>query len=80
MVDAPVVHIGENSPEEVALKLLDKIASVERVTFYHGDTPGEQVATREWLLNTYVQCLRATKLGVAPKQGEPDPSSWLKRG
>ena len=37
--EIPTMHIGENSPEEVALKLLRYIASVERKVL-HTTTPG----------------------------------------
>jgi hypothetical protein len=54
MADAPVVHIGENSPEEVALKLFNYIAAVEgRALYIQGDKP----ADREWILRTYNQCI-----------------------
>lgn len=62
MADAtPVVHIGENSPEQVALKLLREVMIVEgRVaspTAVNGKTP----ADRKYLLDTYAECLRAAK-------------------
>ncbi len=53
---APVVHIGENSPEEVALKLLQLIARAE------GRSPqpeGKNPMTRQWIISTYVQCRSA---------------------
>ena len=50
MADAPVVHIGENSPEEVALKLTQIIASVEKRSLA-GHVAN--TADRKWLLDTY---------------------------
>lgn len=62
MSDKPTVHIGENSPEQVAYKLLELIASAEkRETYGHGDHP----VTREWVLKTYEQCLAVVKGGRA---------------
>ena len=56
MADQNTVHIGENSPEQVAFKLLELIASVEqRETFGHGKNPMD----REYIIRTYCQCLRA---------------------
>jgi hypothetical protein len=53
-----VVHIAENSPEQVALKLLEKVAAVEKRQFYgHGDNP----ADRKWILETYDECLKVVK-------------------
>jgi hypothetical protein len=63
--NAPVVHIGENSPEEVAYKLLKHIASVEKVVFNQPSSSaqgrGVKPATRKWILNTYAQCLEAVR-------------------
>jgi hypothetical protein len=39
MSGAPTIHIDENSPEEVALKVFRYIASVERKNL-HTTTPG----------------------------------------
>jgi hypothetical protein len=51
------VHIGENSPEQVAFKLLDLIGKAE------GKKLGfaEPVADRQWILDTYKECLKAVK-------------------
>jgi hypothetical protein len=59
MADAPVVHIGENSPEEVAYKLVVIIAQHEGKQLH--TTPTRQAtADRKWLLDTYAECLQAT--------------------
>jgi hypothetical protein len=57
---APVVHIGENSPEQVAYKQMLEIANVERKTL-HASAPssGWTAADRKWILDTYAECLRA---------------------
>jgi hypothetical protein len=59
MADAPpVVHIGENSPEQVAHKLMHEIANVEKRELYgHGDNP----ADRSWILDTYAECIKAVR-------------------
>ena len=44
---APVVHIGENTPQEVAWKLMQLI---------RGNTPGP-AKTKEDILNLYADCL-----------------------
>ncbi|MEE4012121.1 hypothetical protein V1T76_08680 [Roseibium sp. FZY0029] len=59
MADAPIVHIGENSPEEVALKLLNHISSVEHQPLYR--TERNTPASREWILDTYAECLTAVR-------------------
>ncbi len=63
MSDAkPSVHIGDNSPEEVAFKLMHQIARLEgRAMTFDGKTP----ADRQWLLDTYSECLSAVRGGRA---------------
>lgn len=51
MADAPVVHIGENSREQVALKLMWEVIRLEKKT----------PLTRKELLDTYAECLQATE-------------------
>lgn len=54
MAESNVVHIGENSPEEVAYKLFTHISNVEKRALYpNSDKP----ADREWILKTYAQCI-----------------------
>jgi hypothetical protein len=55
-----VVHIGENSPEQVAYKLLHIIAANERKTLSSSAT-GAATAERKWLLDTYAECLTTVK-------------------
>lgn len=56
MADAPVpvVHIGENSPENIAYKLLELIAQTEK-------TPPVTARDRKWILDTYAECLQAVR-------------------
>lgn len=56
-----VVHIGENSPEYVAYKLLHEIAGIEKKSFRHESASGWTIADRAWVLDTYRECLMATK-------------------
>jgi hypothetical protein len=49
MANAPVVHIGENSQEQVAYKLLDKVLASEN----------HQSWSRKLILDTYAECLDA---------------------
>ena len=55
MADAPVVHIGENSPEHVAYQLFHHIVAIEGKSFLAGKA---ESATRKWTLDTYAECLR----------------------
>ncbi len=53
-----VVQIGENSPEQVALKLVHHLAHMEGRDLYVG---GKLVPDKKWLLDTYAECLHAVK-------------------
>lgn len=67
MADQPtVVRIGENSPEQVAYKLLQEIAKCENVVFY-SNARESRTATRKWILTTCGQCLRTVRAGAMPK-------------
>jgi hypothetical protein len=47
MADNDTVHIGENSPEYVAYRLMQLIA----------DTENNIKRDRKWILDTYAECL-----------------------
>ncbi len=61
MADQPVVHIGQNSPEQVAFKLVHEIARAEGRVTDRNPSSGQQTASKEWLLDTYAECLRTVK-------------------
>ena len=57
MAEQTVVHIGENSPEQVAYKLMKDIANVEGKVLYKD----QNSADRQWILDTYAECLQAVR-------------------
>jgi hypothetical protein len=59
MAATPIIHIGENSPEQVAYKLFVHIARLERQDLYPSE--GKQGPDRKWVLDTYAECLRSVK-------------------
>ena len=62
MAEAATVHIGENSPEQVAYKLMRHIASAEKINL-----DGINVtSSRQWIIRTYCQCLMATRMPNYP--------------
>lgn len=73
MADNAVVHIGENSPEQVALKLLQAVAASENMNVppFRG---GDVHADRKWILDAYTECLEAVK-GYRQK-----PKQWPSQG
>jgi hypothetical protein len=65
MADTPVVHIGENSPEHVAYRLFEFVCSADK----------PQRFSREWILDTYAECLLAVRLPNDRLKGEKGPSA-----
>ena len=64
MADNTTVHIGENSPEHVAYKLLHDVMHLEkRTTTPHmaSRDGGATLADRKYLLDTYAECIMAVK-------------------
>jgi hypothetical protein len=57
MADRPVVHLGENSPEEVAFKLMRLIGTAEN----KNTSVNAATADRKWVLDTYAECLEAVR-------------------
>jgi hypothetical protein len=55
MADQPAVHIGENSPEEVAYKLFREIVQAE------GPALVGKKLDRKWILDTYAECMQAVR-------------------
>jgi len=72
MADAPVIHIGENSPEHVAYSLLRTIATVEKKKLNHESKPeGGSVADRKWILDTYAECIMAVRTPASRQAYKP---------
>jgi hypothetical protein len=61
MSDAPVVHIGENSPEWVAYRLFQDIVHVEDKLLNTSEKNQQKVAKRDWILQTYAECLECVR-------------------
>jgi hypothetical protein len=62
MPDTPEIHLGENSPEHVAYKLFLNIAAVEGKSLHQAsDRTPQNVASRQWILDTYAECLTAVR-------------------
>lgn len=50
---------GDNTPEQIAFKLLERVAEAEGVSFARGGK--DKPATRKWILDTYAECLDAVR-------------------
>ena len=59
MADDTIVHIAENSPEQVAYKLLESIAFAEGKSL-RADMTGQK-ADRAYILTTYWECWRVVQ-------------------
>ena len=71
MAHSPVVHLGENSPEQVAYKLMRDIALAEGIGLGIPNSPrcvpnGSGLPNRKWILETYSECLAAVRGGRVP--------------
>lgn len=58
MADETVVHIGENSAEQVAYKLLNDVIAAEEYRYRSMSKDGE---ARAYILDTYAECLQAVR-------------------
>ena len=58
--DNTVVNLGENSPEQVAFKLLQLVANAEKKQLQSVMSASAN-SDRKWILDTYVECLQAVK-------------------
>jgi hypothetical protein len=70
------VHFGENSPEQVAYKLLEEIAFVEGKSLRLGMKG--QKADRAYILSTYWECWKVVQ-GVGTEElddFETAPARW----
>jgi hypothetical protein len=58
------------SPEEVAFRLMEAVANVEKKALHAGQLSGEQQrADRAWILSTYAACLAAVRAEHRPRPG-----------
>lgn len=67
MADNNVVHIGENSPQQVAYKLMQDIMHAEKRSISSEGNNGWQRTDRAYMLKLYYDCARATS-GLSPKE------------
>lgn len=68
MADGAVVHIGENSPEHVALKLAHQIMEAEGYTVSTdmAQRTGKKLADRAYILRAYFEASQVVR-GYEPK-------------
>ncbi len=72
MGDQSIVHVGENSPEQVALKLFGAIANAEGVNVPGISSAGTK-ADRRWILDTYAECINAVRgILAGPSKSEAE--------
>jgi hypothetical protein len=56
-----MADISSGTPEATALDLLEKISGVEKKVFHSQTSSASTAADRKWILDTYAECLSATK-------------------
>lgn len=55
------VRLGGASHQEIAFKLMERVAAVEGRTLTAGSRPGDtDYSDRKYILDTYAECLLAT--------------------
>ena len=62
MTSTSILHIGENSPEQVAYKLMRDIGQAEGYFLVHSSPK----PSREWMIKTYCACLNAVRVPAYP--------------
>lgn len=77
MADQVVAKHIDDSQFRVAMELFDKIAAVERVDLHHSRESPRSIATREWILNTYSQCIHATRGEWTSTEDASAGKAWL---
>ncbi len=60
MADSTAVHLGENSPEYIAYRLMQDVMRSEKRQNYE-DSKGT-LADRKYLLDTYAECVMAVRV------------------
>ena len=53
--------VSDNTPEFIAFRLMERIASAEKKTSSPEPAPGATTADRQWTLDTYAECLEAVR-------------------
>jgi hypothetical protein len=61
MPEQPNEHAADNSPEQVAYRLLLHVADLENKTLHGNPSQDRTIADRKWMLDTYAECLRAVR-------------------
>jgi len=61
MSESSTDHASNESPESVAYRLLTLIADLESKTLHGNPAKERSNADRQWILDTYAECLRAIK-------------------
>jgi hypothetical protein len=76
VAEAAEVHIAENSPEEVAFKLLYEIAEAEGMQMRLAG--GTKKPDRQWILDTYAECIMAVRTPIVHASSRPAMPTHVK--
>ena len=66
--------MATGSPEEVAFRLMEKIAKVEGVVLEQSKDRNSSAADRAWIIRTYRECL------LVVQHPQSDPATALQNG
>ena len=62
-------HPTDSTPESIAYRLMVLVADLENRTLHGNPSKERTVADRQWILDTFADCLRAVKVPESRKQG-----------
>jgi hypothetical protein len=63
MAESPIEHHpSDESAESVAFRLMLLVADLENKTLHGNPARERTLADRQWILDTYAECLRAVRL------------------
>lgn len=61
MAEPAAMSVESNTPEKIALELMQMIAHIEKKALHSGPAQGWTAADRGWLLATYSECIQAVR-------------------
>jgi len=56
-----VEHPTDSTPESIAYRLLVLVSDLENKTLHGNPSKDRTIADRQWILDTYAECLAAVK-------------------
>lgn len=71
MADTAPLTLENNTPEKIALELMQMVAHIEKKALHSGPAAGWTAADRGWLLQCYAECIQAVRSPEAVEAPAP---------